>query len=144
VGTLQHATNDAVAKMDHVEVDEQPDFTSTELQVGEELCLVNRKDGFNGFQFDDHLLLDPQVDPVPGIEPAAAIDQRQWMLQFDPKPFQRQFLVQAESIGAFEQPRAKRRVNLDRTTQDPARHLIVTTASAVSFVSPVVSSHELL
>ena len=63
-----------------MEVDQQAYVFSAELPVGEQLGLVHRVDGFDAFHFDDHQLLDQEIDPVAEFEFLALIDNGQRQL----------------------------------------------------------------
>lgn len=61
----QHHSLDPILQMKNVEVDEQTHALTTQAKVGEQLGLMNRVNHIYTLHFNDHELLDQQIDPVP-------------------------------------------------------------------------------
>ena len=74
---------DPLTQVCDVEVDEQSDALATQFEVGEQLCFVHRKDGFNRFHFDDHFVFDKQVDSVAELDDDAIVFNRKWFFRLE-------------------------------------------------------------
>jgi hypothetical protein len=73
---LKNLTLNAVAKVIDVEIHEQAETHSGQAHVRKELSLVDPEQLFDCFEFDDHGVLDKQIEPEPRIEPLIQIDDR--------------------------------------------------------------------
>ncbi len=65
--SVDHAF-DSVSQVSHVEIDQQANSDAAEPHVREKLSLMHRMNGVNAFHFDDHQVLDDQIDPVPKLD----------------------------------------------------------------------------
>ena len=63
VSRLDHALDSAGPQDGDVEVDEEPDLEAGCPQVASNLSEMDWEDGLQGFQFDDQLSLNQEIDP---------------------------------------------------------------------------------
>jgi hypothetical protein len=74
---LQHATADAVFKGDRIEVQQEPDFATTEMKIRLKLGLVQGQDVFYGLDFKQNLIADYDVCAVAAFQGHTVVFQRQ-------------------------------------------------------------------
>ena len=67
-----------VFEADNIEVYEQADRIVGKAEVGEDLCFVDRCEGFDGLYFDDNVLPDQDVRAKARIEMHGFINKRDW------------------------------------------------------------------
>ena len=63
-----HFSADPFFEIRHIEVDEQTDPFSTESQISHELRLVQWQDGLDRLDFDNHRVVDEQINPISELE----------------------------------------------------------------------------
>ena len=85
-----------------------------ELQIGDDLSVVNRKQLVDGFDFDQNSAIDDQISSEAYFERYVAIDDRDRLLNFDNMSSLAQFVAKAPFIDRFEQARAELFVHTDR------------------------------
>ena len=93
---------DPLCQLPDVEVDQKTNRASRELEVGENLRLMDRKQFLHGLQLDDHGLFDQQVNPVTTIESHSFVSHWQFLLSFHPEPLLLQFVGSKCCIDKFE------------------------------------------
>ncbi len=64
---------------------------------------MDRRDGVNRLQFNDHQTLDQQIDPVTEVELYAVVEHRKPDLRFGLKPGLLKFGLKTNLVGACEQ-----------------------------------------
>ena len=74
---------DAVLQLCDVEINKQTRRYLGESNVRKNLCLMDWKNRFDAFDFDDEIAAYEQIDPIAAIERVAAIDERQRLLSLD-------------------------------------------------------------
>jgi hypothetical protein len=57
---VDHAFN-GISEDDSVEVDQQPEFLSSQSKIGQQLCFVNGKNSLERFDFNDNASIDQHV-----------------------------------------------------------------------------------
>ena len=72
--------SDAVLQQRDVEIDEQTDAMTRQLQVREELGLEQRAQPVDGRHFNDDQPPDDQVQAKPRVKADPVIDDRKWYL----------------------------------------------------------------
>ena len=65
------------------EIDEKTQWKIEQSKIGENLLGVNRRQGFNGFQFNQNDAIDNQVGPKSLLKTEASITDRNRLLAFD-------------------------------------------------------------
>ena len=75
--------------------------------------LMDRKNVFNAFDFDNHFILDQQIKPVAAIQLNALVLDRQRALPLKGDSLQVNFMAEAFFVCRFEEPGTKRPVDLD-------------------------------
>jgi len=102
-----NSPSDSLTQVRDVEVNEQSDPLATQFEVGEQLCLVDRKDGLKRFHFDDHLVFDKQVDAIAELDDKAIVFDRKGFLRFEGDAEALQFVTKARSIRTFQKTRSE-------------------------------------
>lgn len=74
---------DAVANNRNVEIDEKTEATIIEFKVGKQLRFMDRQDFFNGFQLDNHLSFNEQINIIAHGYIYIAINNRYRYLPFN-------------------------------------------------------------
>jgi hypothetical protein len=107
-----------------IEVDHQADWQVCEPQIGQNLCLMDRKDLRDRFHFNHYGVVDEQVQAVMAIERDALVGE--WNPSFgDEREFPRsQFLLQTGGVRGFEETRPQLAVDLDRRCDDVACDMV--------------------
>src|ERR1017187_6065031 len=77
---------DSVFNPDDVEVDEQPQSLISQLQIGEKLLLVHRRDGLDSLDFHDPQVLYHHVCVKPSMDADLLVDHRDALLPSDAQP----------------------------------------------------------
>src|SRR5690606_4221528 len=114
----QHQPLDAVAEIGDVEVQEEPSPQSRQAQVGEKLGLMNWQQLLDSLDLDDGGLVDNEVEAVGAVDLQASILDRQRSLRHHHVSGQPQFMGKTDFVRGFQQARAERLVNLDRSADD--------------------------
>src|SRR5919106_490619 len=81
VETRMYEATDALPKNGNVEIDQKTNRQTRELQVSDHLRLVDLREGFYSLHFDQHCVLNNQIDDERGLEWPAFVDQRVWTQQ---------------------------------------------------------------
>jgi hypothetical protein len=98
-----------------------PKFTNAivaELQIGPDLPMVDKAERLDGFDLDEYLTIDDDVGPISAGDCESVMGEWERLLSFDLKPRAAKIVRQAGGIGAFEEPGAKRSVDLDGARED--------------------------
>ena len=129
-----------MTQVGNVEINQQSDATSAQFQVGEKLCGVDWQQCFHGFKFNDHTVLDQKIDSISGVEMHAAVDDWKAQLVFEMQAIERELVMQAGVICAFQHAGTQRAVDAHRGVEDPLSDVFVEHQNGfpVSTVSSVV------
>ncbi len=111
--TSIHSTSDTVDKASHIEVDQEANLYSAQLQVGNQLCLVQRDYFLHRFEFNDHLVIHEDINPVSNIEFYFVIDYRQTNLTQCLETSLTNLISQTSLIGRFQQSGTKSTMNFN-------------------------------
>ena len=100
---------------------------------------MKREQILYSFQLNDDPVFDEKVDSITCIELNVLVDHGKPDLVFKMQTIDSELIVQAGLIGAFQEPRAKGRVNFHRGIDDSTgdvfvQHRVLTSVSAVSSV----------
>ncbi len=98
---------EAVFQERDIEVDEEPERQVTETKIGRELNPMDRLNRFDGFELDEELLVDEQVDAVSLGNGVTAIRDGQELLGLGVVAARCQLDAQAFTIGILQQARAE-------------------------------------
>jgi hypothetical protein len=85
-----------------VEVSDYAYVFAGQLEIGEQLRLVDWKGVLDTLQFQNHGILNDQVEAIPAVQFDAFVFNRQWHLALKGEPTQVEFAAQALLIGRFE------------------------------------------
>ena len=85
---------------------------------------MQRGQSLNGFQLDNHLFLNDEIEPITAIEFYVAIDDWQGALCFDLQTTRYQFMHQAGFICGLKKAGAKRPVYRDRACNNLSRDFV--------------------
>jgi hypothetical protein len=96
-------------ELDSVEIQEVPESKAGELQIGEELRLVEARDGLDRLHLNHDRICDEQIKPIPGIEPKTVVLDRQADLPPDGEPSSNHFMGEAVFIRRLQQTGPKAR-----------------------------------
>jgi hypothetical protein len=103
-----------------IEVQQEPELASTELQVAQHLSGVYWSQSLYGLDLYDHFPIDPKINAISGIEPLAVVRDGQENLTLDGQTHLLQFACQAHLVRTLQQAWAKSRMNLHRRIQNRA------------------------
>ena len=103
--TIDHSDN-TVAHMRDVKIQQITKFEATELQIAEELTTMDWKDRLYRLQLDDHLVADEKVDAVTVIDGQILIADWDQHLPAHRYALLFQFVSKAGLISALKQPRS--------------------------------------
>ena len=83
---LPHETLDAVKHVHDVEVQQETYTHATQLQIGQQLSVMDRQDGFHRLNLHEHDPFDSHVDSECGINLESVVEDRQskFGLNFQP------------------------------------------------------------
>jgi hypothetical protein len=107
-----------------VEVHEEAGPSTGEFQISEELSLVDRENVFDGFQLDDQISLNQEVDAVAAFDTEALVVHGKELLPFERKATQRELVCEALFIGRFEEPGSNDAMNFDARCNDLRRTIL--------------------
>src|SRR5262245_46016299 len=107
--------------MRDVEVEQESDLVAAQLQIGDQLCGVQRQQFFNGFDFDDDAVFEQEVDSIAGVESYAAVHDRQTNLVLKLYAARHELMAETSAVRTFQQPGSERAVNLHRGFDDALR-----------------------
>jgi len=78
-----HQTPYPFAEFRHIEIYEQSNGTVRQFQVRQKLRLMNSLQFLHGLQFDNHFVLNQQINPIAAIQMHSTIFDGQSFLSFD-------------------------------------------------------------
>lgn len=106
-----------------VEVDEEAEGLVGEAEVGNKLGEVEVVDGADGFEFEDDVVLDEQIDPL-GWELLAFViaDESELLLIFDACSIE--LLAECSFVHRFKQSDTELLVHFDRAADDLMAELV--------------------
>jgi len=99
--------------MENVEIDQETDRYMAHAHVGQQLRLMNRMKGFDGFHFYHDSMRHDQIDAISDLKFVAFIDGNGYFSR-DFETAVSQFVRQAGLVGTFQRARAEKRMNLHR------------------------------
>jgi hypothetical protein len=125
--------------MGNVEIDQETDLATTQLQIRKQLGSVERQQFFNCLDLDNDAVFDKKVDAISGLEVDSLINDRQPDLVFEMHAVDSELIVKTRLIGAFEQSCTQRGVHLHRRGENSfgdrfMEHQVFTSASSASSV----------
>src|SRR6266496_2544542 len=85
---------DSVTQVEDVEIDQETYRYSAQTHVGQQLCLMNRVKGVDGFHFHYDSVFNDEVDAISDFELLTFVDHRLRYLGCDFKAAASQFLRQ--------------------------------------------------
>ena len=142
-------TANAVAKMRNVEVDQQANLVATQLQVGQNLRKVQRKQFFNCFDFDDDAVFDNKVDAIGGIQLNTLIDDRKPNLMRENYSILSELIAETRIVRALEAASSNSGMDFEGGAKNPfrdrsvQRQLFVSVSSVSSAVASLVSDFRM-
>jgi hypothetical protein len=95
-------TGDAVFDEGDVEVDEQAQAFVGQLQIGQKLLFVHRRDALQGFDLHDHCILYHQVSVKSCEDVNCLVDHRNGLLASDAQSTLFQFVRQSRFVHRFQ------------------------------------------
>ena len=101
----------------NVEVEQQAAAEALEAKVSEQLCAVDRKKMLDCFQLDGHWA-NNEVDSIPAVERAAAVDRWDRDLTSEVNATEPHFFGQAFLVCGFEETGSQFPMNLDGRADD--------------------------
>jgi hypothetical protein len=105
-------TADALLEQPDVEVDEQAKRKACEPQVGNDLALRDEQQVLHRLDFDDHKVIDDQVEAVTAVQAESLVDNGD-SLALNLVPLGEQFVLKATLVRGLQQSRAQKLMNLD-------------------------------
>ena len=121
----QDPSDDSVPHDRNVEVEEQPDFSPTESQIGQELGFMDWQELLNALEFEQDRVFHQYVNSVTAIECDALVDERKLDLAAKCETAQLQFIAQAFLVCGFEQSGAEEAMDFNRGANDSVSEFIV-------------------
>ncbi len=100
--TSIHEALDSVFQVDDIEVDEQSERSAAEFEVGDDLSLMNGRDGVHGLDLHNNNILNQKIHAISNFKFHAAIDDGKPDLTRGSNTCFLQFVMQARLIGALE------------------------------------------
>jgi hypothetical protein len=116
---------DALREDGRIEIHEQPNRATGQLQVGDQLRLVNGSEFIDGLDLDKHGPFNDQIRDERVAEDLAFVDQRHRAFPLELQPGSMQLELEAGLIHRFEETGAKDAVHLDTASDDPLRQAMV-------------------
>src|SRR5690606_21310083 len=98
-----------------VEVDEESLSQVQELEIGQHLCLMDRQQAIDGFQFDDQLAGDHEVDSILRIEHRVPVENRNGHLAGELDVLECHLAAEAVLVRRLQQAWPKRSMHFDGT-----------------------------
>ena len=120
----QDSSDDAVAEIGYVEVDEQSDGIPAEAQIGEELRRMNRQRLLNGLELDNYRVADEQIHPERGLKRNSLVLDREIDLALEGNATSVQLVTERRLIGRLEQSGTEYTVDFDRGAQNISRQCL--------------------
>ncbi len=85
-----------------IEVEKQAQPFVHELEVGEQLCHMNRQDLLDSLDFHDDFVLDQQIEPVTVVQLEFVVEDRHDLLGDDVQPGVPQFMNETGPVNALQ------------------------------------------
>src|SRR5580704_15018859 len=105
---------DSVFEERDVEVDQQAEALAGQFEVGQKLCLENRDEVFDRFQFNENAILDEHVQAHVGVEANSFVDNRHGILCHKSETALAQFVAEANFVNRFGESWSERSMNFER------------------------------
>lgn len=86
-------------------VEQEPEWASAELEIGQQLGLVDGLNRIDGLVFDEDAPLDAHVGAIAGIDRHAIVFDRKGDFAFDLQSSLPEFVNEAALIGRLKEPR---------------------------------------
>jgi len=115
-----HDAMHSVDDLRFVEVDQKSQRACSQFQVRQQLRFVHWKHRRDRFHFDDHAILDYQVDPVSRVESRAFVDDRNREFTYVAQFAIVEFGLEALGVGRFQKTWAQDSVHFDCGANDLA------------------------
>jgi hypothetical protein len=132
----QHTAAQSVSQRSRVEVDEQADATSAEPQIGEKLSLIQRRQTFHRFDFDNHFAGNDDVHAVPTVQLDVIVENWKWNLAPVWDTCAIQFMAQACLVDGFQKTGPKPAVHAHGKANDLAADVRAVHKTGVSVHAP--------
>jgi hypothetical protein len=126
----------------NVEIQEQADSDATQLQVGQQLRLVDWKDRFHRFDFNNQQLFYAKINSECPLYSQAVIDDRERNLGLDKEACFLDFVSEAPVVCTLDQPRAQCGMYLEGATNGRVSDLIDFHTSLPFLQASVVKGFE--
>ena len=108
-----------------MEVYQQSDFASREPKVSQKNCIVDRCEGLDSLELDNHVLVHENIDPIATFELQAFVNHRQRLLLLKGNVAFPQLLAEAFLICRLKEPRAQDLVHLYRRPDDRVSEFLI-------------------
>jgi hypothetical protein len=108
--------------MGHVEVDEQPYLETTEFQIGQYLCKMQREQFLHCFEFENDAVFDDEIDSVSGVQLNAVIDDRKPHLMCERDTVLRELIAETCVVSAFKAAGTEFAVDFESGTENLFRN----------------------
>ena len=107
--------------MGDVEIQEEAQPQARELQVGEELGFVYRKEALDGLDLHDQPIAYDEIEPQARPEGHPVVTDRHFALPAKWQPGAMKLMTQAFFVDGLEQTRSQRRMDSYPASDDHAR-----------------------
>src|SRR5579871_1144807 len=102
----ENSSQDAFGQYGDIEIDEQAHAQLAQAQIREQLGFVDGGKAFDRLQFNQHALVNDEVDAVPAVKLHTFILERQVHFRAKCNASQSEFAAQARLIRGFKQSRS--------------------------------------
>ena len=113
-----HEATHAVAEVCRVEVDEQTNVDTREVEIGEQLREMHGRERVDGFQLDEDRSFDDEVRTKGALEQQSFVGKADRRLLGEANPLKRELVRQAALVNRFEQSRSAMSMDLDTSRQN--------------------------
>jgi hypothetical protein len=110
--------------MHDIEVDQQSNRSSAELEIRDDLRLMNRRNSLRRLDLHNDQILNQQIHAIPKIQPCTPVNHRKPHLSLGPDTRLLKFVMQASLVSAFQQSRTQLRMNFHCSSDDRAAHFL--------------------
>jgi len=110
--------------MRDVEVQQKPHSDAAQLQIGQQLRFVDRKNRFNGLDFHDYPLFNTKINLKSSLDSQSVINDSERNLGLDKKAGFGDFMLEAAVVGAFDKTRTERGMDFERASNRGFRNVI--------------------
>jgi hypothetical protein len=107
-----------------IEVHQQPERAALEFQVGEKLGVMYGEKLGDGFEFDDKLAFDDEIQTVAAIELHSFVEQGHLALALEGEASLSEFVSEGFLIGRFKQAGPEFAVNLHAQADDAVTQFV--------------------